>query len=65
LRRSGYRGRMKNDWLIEDLAREERSVIALVMSLALLLAAYLVAMPATPGLPLAVHEALVSLPRSK
>jgi hypothetical protein len=56
---------MKNDWLIEELAREERSVIALVMSLALLLAAYLVAMPATPGLPLAVHEALVSLPRSK
>jgi hypothetical protein len=36
---------MKNDWLIEDLAREERSVIAVVMSLALLLAAYLVAMP--------------------
>ena len=56
---------MKNDWLIEDLVRAERSVIALALSLALLLGAYLVALPATPGLPLAVHEALASLPGSK
>lgn len=54
---------MKNDWLIEEMRCEERSVIALLTSMALVLAAVLALTP--PGLPLAVHEALASLPGSK
>jgi hypothetical protein len=55
---------MRNDWLIEEMARDERSVIALLLSMALVLAAYFAVMLATPGLPLPVHEALASLPGS-
>ena len=56
---------MKNDELIEDLGREERSVIALVLTMALVLAAYFAVTLAMPGLPLVVHEALAFLPGSK
>jgi hypothetical protein len=56
---------MRNDWLIEEMVREERSVIALVLSMALVLAACFAVIHATPGLPLAVREALASLPGSK
>jgi hypothetical protein len=54
---------MKNDWLIEEMVHKERSVIARVMSMALVFAALVALTP--PGLPLAVHQALASLPGSK
>jgi hypothetical protein len=53
---------MNDDRLMQDLVREERSVVALALIMALLFVACFALIHAAPGLPAHVHEALASLP---
>lgn len=53
---------MKDDRLLDELLREERSAVALALITALLFVACLALIHAAPALPAHVHEALASLP---
>jgi hypothetical protein len=53
---------MNDDRFMEHLLREERSVVALALIMALLFVACFALIHAAPGLPAHVHEALTSLP---
>lgn len=53
---------MNDDRLMEELLREESSVVALALTIGLLFVACFVLILAAPGLPAHVHEALASLP---
>ena len=55
---------MNDDQLMNELAREERSVVAMALGMALLFVLGFGLLHAAPGLPAEVHAALACLPWS-
>ena len=55
---------MNDDRSVNELAREERSVVAMALGMALLFVLGFGLIHAAPGLPAEVHEALACLPWS-
>jgi hypothetical protein len=53
---------VKDDHLKEDFAREERSVVALALVMAVLFIACFGVIHASPGLPVHIQDALACLP---